>query len=106
MVVPEYWKVGAFFEKAGVNFSYVKGDRLPASATNSRPELKGRSFQAMGVSLVVHPDNPFVSTSHFNVRLLVAEKEGEDPVWWFGGGYDLTPYYGVVEDCVHWHKNC
>ena len=97
-------EAGRVFEKAGVNFSYVKGDKLPASATANRPELKGRSFQAMGVSLVIHPDNPFVPTSHANVRLLVAEKEGEEPVWWFGGGYDLTPYYGFEEDCIHWHN--
>ncbi len=94
---------GHVFEKAGVNFSHVMGASLPPSATAKRPELKGRSFQAMGVSLVVHPDNPFVPTSHANVRLLVAEKPGADPVWWFGGGYDLTPYYGFEEDCVHWH---
>lgn len=94
---------GRVFEKAGVNFSFVKGDRLPASATAKRPELEGRSFQAMGVSLVTHPDNPLVPTSHANVRLMVAEKEGDDPVWWFGGGYDLTPYYGFEEDCIHWH---
>ena len=95
---------GNLLEKAGVNFSHVRGDKLPASATARRPELEGRSFQAMGVSLVIHPDNPFVPTSHANVRLLVAEKEGEDPVWWFGGGYDLTPYYGFEADCIHWHQ--
>lgn len=95
---------GGVIEKGGVNFSHVTGGKLPASATAARPELKGRSFQAMGVSLVIHPDNPFVPTSHANVRLLVAEKEGEEPVWWFGGGYDLTPYYGFEEDCVHWHQ--
>lgn len=95
---------GAVFEKAGVNFSHVQGDALPPSASASRPELAGRSFQAMGVSLVIHPRNPYVPTSHANVRLFVAEKPGEAPVWWFGGGYDLTPYYGNVEDCVHWHR--
>ncbi|WP_370514740.1 oxygen-dependent coproporphyrinogen oxidase [Endozoicomonas sp. OPT23] len=95
---------GNIFEKGGVNFSFVKGDKLPASSTASRPELEGRSFQAMGVSLVLHPRNPLVPTSHANVRLLVAEKEGEDPVWWFGGGYDLTPYYPFEEDCLHWHQ--
>ena len=95
---------GLVIEKGGVNFSHVTGSQLPASATASRPELKGRSFQAMGVSLVIHPDNPFVPTSHANIRLLVAEKEGESPVWWFGGGYDLTPYYGFTEDCQHWHQ--
>ncbi|PLW84394.1 oxygen-dependent coproporphyrinogen oxidase [Kineobactrum sediminis] len=95
---------GAVFEKAGVNFSHVMGASLPPSATASRPELAGRSFQAMGVSLVIHPRNPYVPTSHANVRLFVAEKPGEEPVWWFGGGYDLTPYYGNREDCVHWHQ--
>lgn len=95
---------GKVFEKAGVNFSYVKGDQLPASATAHRPQMAGRSFQAMGVSLVIHPDNPFVPTSHANVRMLIAHKEGEDPIWWFGGGYDLTPYYGFEEDCQHWHQ--
>lgn len=95
---------GAVFEKGGVNFSHVFGSRLPPSASATRPELAGRSFQAMGVSLVIHPDNPFVPTSHANFRFFVAEKEGEQPVWWFGGGYDLTPYYGFDEDCRHWHK--
>lgn len=95
---------GTVIEKGGVNFSHVTGSQLPASATASRPELKGRNFQAMGVSLVIHPDNPFVPTSHANIRLLVAEKKGEPPVWWFGGGYDLTPYYGFSEDCKHWHQ--
>jgi len=95
---------GAVFEKGGVNFSHVYGDAMPASASAHRPELAGRSFQAMGVSLVIHPRNPMVPTSHANVRFFVAEKEGEEPVWWFGGGYDLTPYYGFDEDCVHWHK--
>jgi len=94
---------GAIFEKGGVNFSHVFGETLPASATAVRPELAGRSFQAMGVSLVLHPKNPYVPTSHANFRLFVAEKEGEDPVWWFGGGLDLTPYYGFEEDCLHWH---
>ncbi len=95
---------GAVIEKGGVNFSHVFGDKLPPSATQSRPELAGRTFQAMGVSLVIHPENPYVPTSHANVRFFVAEKEGEEPVWWFGGGYDLTPYYGVEEDCVFWHQ--
>ncbi|GAB3370404.1 oxygen-dependent coproporphyrinogen oxidase [Spongiibacter taiwanensis] len=94
---------GAVFEKGGVNFSHVQGDAMPASATAHRPELAGRSFQAMGVSLVMHPQNPYVPTSHANVRFFVAEKPGEEPVWWFGGGYDLTPYYGFEEDCRHWH---
>jgi coproporphyrinogen III oxidase len=96
---------GAVLEKAGVNFSHVMGDGLPASATAARPELAGRSYQAMGVSLVIHPRNPYAPTSHANVRLFVAEKPGEAPVWWFGGGYDLTPYYGFDEDCVHWHRS-
>jgi coproporphyrinogen III oxidase len=95
---------GALFEKAGVNFSHVFGSRLPASATAQRPELAGRSFQAMGVSLVIHPRNPYVPTSHANVRFFVAEKEGEEPIWWFGGGFDLTPYYGNDEDVIHWHR--
>jgi coproporphyrinogen III oxidase len=95
---------GAVFEQGGVNFSHVYGDSLPPSATAARPELAGRSFQAMGVSLVLHPNNPHVPTSHANVRLFVAEKEGAEPVWWFGGGYDLTPYYGNEEDCCHWHQ--
>ncbi|MDG1988017.1 MAG: oxygen-dependent coproporphyrinogen oxidase, partial [Halieaceae bacterium] len=95
---------GKIFEKAGVNFSLVTGDNLPPTASASRPELAGRSFKAMGVSLVIHPRNPYVPTSHANVRFFVAEKQGENPIWWFGGGYDLTPYYGVKEDCIHWHR--
>jgi coproporphyrinogen III oxidase len=95
---------GAVFEKGGVNFSHVFGASMPPSATQARPELAGRSFQAMGVSLVMHPENPYVPTSHANVRMFVAEKEGEKPVWWFGGGYDLTPYYGFEEDCQFWHQ--
>ena len=95
---------GEVFEKAGVNFSSVTGSRLPASATAHRPELAGRCFQAMGVSLVIHPNNPFVPTSHANVRLLIAYKEGAPPIWWFGGGYDLSPCYGFEEDCKHWHQ--
>ena len=95
---------GHVIEKGGVNFSHVHGDTLPPSATAARPELAGRSFEAMGVSLVIHPKNPYAPTSHANVRLFVAEKEGAEPVWWFGGGYDLTPYYGFEEDVVHWHQ--
>jgi coproporphyrinogen III oxidase len=95
---------GAVFEKAGVNFSHVRGADLPPSASASRPELAGRSYQAMGVSLVIHPCNPYVPTSHANVRMFVAEKNGEEPIWWFGGGYDLTPYYGNRQDCVSWHQ--
>jgi coproporphyrinogen III oxidase len=95
---------GGVFEKGGVNFSHVFGESMPASATAHRPELAGRSFQAMGVSLVMHPRNPHIPTSHANVRFFIAEKEGEAPVWWFGGGFDLTPYYGNDEDCRHWHQ--
>lgn len=95
---------GDVFEKAGINFSHVFGEGLPASATAHRPELAGRSFQAMGVSLVIHPRNPYIPTSHANVRFFIAEKDGTDPVWWFGGGFDMTPYYGFEEDCVHWHQ--
>src|SRR5690606_22090566 len=94
---------GDVFEKGGVNFSHVMGAQMPASATAHRPELAGRRFEAMGVSLVMHPRNPYVPTSHANVRFFIAEKEGAEPVWWFGGGYDLTPYYGFEDDCVHWH---
>ncbi|MBD1228031.1 oxygen-dependent coproporphyrinogen oxidase [Xenorhabdus griffiniae] len=94
---------GKVFERAGVNFSHISGASMPASATAHRPELAGRSYQAMGVSLVIHPLNPYVPTSHANVRFFIAEKEGELPVWWFGGGFDLTPYYGFEEDAIHWH---
>lgn len=95
---------GAVFEQAGVNYSEVHGCNLPASATAHRPELAGRQFRAMGVSLVIHPDNPYIPTSHANVRFFVAEKPGESPIWWFGGGFDLTPYYGFKQDCEHWHR--
>ncbi len=95
---------GAIFEQAGVNYSEVHGDNLPASATAQRPELAGRHFRAMGVSLVLHPDNPYIPTTHANVRFIIAEKPGEDSIWWFGGGFDLTPYYGFQEDCKHWHR--
>ena len=95
---------GAIFEQAGVNFSEVFGDNLPASASAHRPELAGRNFRAMGLSLVLHPDSPYIPTSHANVRFLVAEKAGEEPIWWFGGGFDLTPYYAFREDCIHWHR--
>ena len=95
---------GAVFEQAGVNYSEVHGSNLPASATAHRPELAGRQFRAMGVSLVIHPDNPYIPTSHANVRFFVAEKPGEEPIWWFGGGFDLTPYYGFKNDCEHWHR--
>jgi coproporphyrinogen III oxidase len=95
---------GPVLEKAGVNFSHVTGHALPPSATAQRPELDGRGFVALGVSLVIHPRNPYVPTSHANVRFFIAEKPGEAPVWWFGGGFDLTPYYGFREDAVHWHR--
>ena len=95
---------GNTFEKGGVNFSHVDGVELPPSASAARPELAGRNFQAMGVSLVIHPKNPYAPTSHANIRFFIAEKPGEAPVWWFGGGYDLTPYYGFDQDCQHWHS--
>ena len=97
---------GNVFERGGVGFSHVFGAHLPPSASASRPELAGRSFQAMGVSLVLHPRNPYVPTVHMNVRFFVAEKAGADPVWWFGGGMDLTPYYGFADDAVHFHRTC
>ncbi len=95
---------GAVFEQAGVNFSHVYGNQLPKSATAARPELEGRDFQAVGVSLVIHPHNPYIPTSHANVRFFIAEKENADPVWWFGGGFDLTPYYADKQDVIHWHQ--
>ena len=97
---------GKLFERGGVNFSHVTGNALPASATATRPELSGRSFQAMGVSLVLHPRNPYVPTVHMNVRFLMAERDGAQPVAWFGGGMDLTPYYGFEEDALHFHTIC
>ena len=97
---------GRFFERGGVNFSHVMGSAMPASATAHRPELAGRRWEAMGVSLVLHPRNPWCPTSHMNVRFFAAEKEGAEPVWWFGGGMDLTPYYGFEEDAVHFHRTC
>ena len=96
---------GSVIEQGGVNFSVVSGDKLPPSATAHRPELAGRKWQACGVSLVIHPKNPFIPTSHANVRFFIAEKEGEDPVWWFGGGFDLTPFYPFKEDVIHWHQS-
>ena len=95
---------GDVFEKAGVNFSHVKGKILPNCATNNRENLAGYEYEATGVSLVIHPSNPFVPTAHANVRFFCAKKEGSPPLWWFGGGLDLTPYYGFVEDCVSWHQ--
>ncbi len=101
---------GTLFEKAGVGFSHVSGATLPPSATASRPELTGKPFHALGVSLVIHPRNPYVPTVHMNVRFLIAGAKDasgpaiENPTWWFGGGFDLTPYYGFVEDATHWHR--
>lgn len=95
---------GAVFEKAGVGFSHVHGTQLPPSATAHRPELAGAKWQAVGVSLVIHPRNPYVPTSHANVRFFIAEPENAEPHWWFGGGFDLTPYYANESDCVHWHQ--
>lgn len=95
---------GNVFERAGVGFSHVLGNKLPPAATIAHPEAAGRTWEAMGVSLVLHPRNPFVPTVHMNIRFFVAEKEGEAPIWWFGGGMDLTPYYGFEEDAVHFHR--
>lgn len=97
---------GAVFERGGVGLSRVRGTRLPATASASRPELAGRGFDAMGVSLVLHPRNPYCPTVHMNVRCFVASKPGEAQVWWFGGGMDLTPYYGFEEDARHFHATC
>ena len=95
---------GEVVEKAGVNFSHVVGHELPKTASARRPELAGCSFEAMGVSVIVHPRNPYAPTSHANVRFFIAEREGQEAVWWFGGGFDLTPFYGFEEDAVHWHR--
>ncbi|WP_286270768.1 oxygen-dependent coproporphyrinogen oxidase [Thalassotalea hakodatensis] len=95
---------GSVIEQGGVNFSLVSGNKLPPSATAHRPELAGRTWQACGVSLVIHPKNPFIPTSHANVRFFIAEKAGEEPVWWFGGGFDLTPFYPFLDDIKHWHQ--
>ncbi len=95
---------GAVFEQAGVGYSHVFGDEMPPSATKTRPELAGRRFQAMGVSLVLHPENPYIPTTHANVRFFVAENDVDEPVWWFGGGFDLTPYYPFHDDVVAWHE--
>ncbi len=94
---------GATFEQVGVNFSHVYGEKLPASAQASRSNIADKPFEALGVSLVVHPRNPYIPTSHANVRFFMAGEPGKNPVWWYGGGYDLTPYYGFTEDCQHWH---
>ncbi len=95
---------GAVFEQAGVGFSHVFGDQMPPSATKARPEVAGRRFEAMGVSLVFHPENPYIPTTHANVRFFIAENDTDEPVWWFGGGFDLTPFYPFHEDVVHWHE--
>jgi len=97
---------GNVLERGGVLFSHVTGDRLPPSATAHRPTLVGRAWEAMGVSLVLHPRNPYAPTVHLNVRFFIARKDGVDPVWWFGGGMDLTPYYGFADDAVHFHRTC
>jgi coproporphyrinogen III oxidase len=97
---------GGVFERGGVNFSHVRGQKLPASATAKRPELAGCGFEAMGLSLVLHPRNPYAPTTHFNMRFFCAQPPGTEPVWWFGGGMDLTPYYGFTEDAVHFHRTC
>jgi len=94
---------GNIFEKGGVNFSIVQGNKMPKSASALRPELEGRKYTALGVSLVLHPENPYIPTAHSNVRFFVAEEPGKEPIWWFGGGFDLTPFYGFDEDAVHWH---
>ena len=94
---------GNVFEKGGVNFSIVEGNKMPKSATTLRPELEGRKYTALGVSLVLHPENPYIPTAHANVRFFVAEEPDKEPIWWFGGGFDLTPFYGFDEDAVHWH---
>jgi coproporphyrinogen III oxidase len=97
---------GDVLERAGVNFSDVRGSTLPPSATAARPELAGRAWRAMGVSLVAHPRNPYAPTAHMNVRMFVATREGADDAWWFGGGMDMTPYYGVDEDAIAFHRAC
>jgi coproporphyrinogen III oxidase len=97
---------GNVLERGGVLFSHVTGDQLPGSASAHRPEIKGRAWEAMGVSLVLHPRNPYAPTVHLNVRFFIAHKAGAEPIWWFGGGMDLTPYYGFAEDAVHFHRTC
>lgn len=94
---------GKVIERGGVNFSYITGDNLPPAATLKRPDLAGRKFVALGISVVIHPTNPYVPTSHANLRFFCAERKGSAPIWWFGGGFDLTPYYPFEEDCIHWH---
>ena len=101
---PRVLEGGETIEKSAVHFSHTRGQQLPAAATERRPELAGRAYEAVSVSLIVHPRNPYAPTSHMNVRFFVAGSETSEPVWWFGGGFDLTPYYGFEEDCVHWHR--
>lgn len=96
---------GNVIEKGGVNYSHIKGSKLPPAATTKRPELVGKGFDAMGVSLVIHPHNPFAPTTHMNVRFFIAGADTDSPIWWFGGGFDLTPYYGFEEDAKHWHQH-
>lgn len=95
---------GSIIERGGVNFSHVFGSQLPPSASVRRPDLAGSSFQALGISVVIHPRNPYAPTSHANLRLFVTGENEERPLWWFGGGFDLTPYYGFTEDCQYWHS--
>jgi coproporphyrinogen III oxidase len=97
---------GHVLERGGVGFSHVMGKNLPPSAAANRPQLAGRAWEAMGVSLVLHPRNPYIPTVHMNVRFFTTHAEGEEPVWWFGGGMDLTPYYGFEDDARHFHRGC
>jgi len=101
---PRVLNDGAVFERVAVNFSHAVGDTLPPAATARRPELAGRDFAAVSISLIVHPVNPYVPTCHANFRFFIAGQDRADPIWWFGGGYDLTPYYGFDEDAIHWHR--
>ena len=101
---PRILEEGPVLERAGVMFSHTVGEDMPEAATKRRPELAGRSYEAASVSLITHPRNPYAPTSHMNVRCFLSTKEGEEPVWWFGGGFDLTPYYGFEEDCISWHR--
>ena len=104
--ISRLFEEGHVFERGGVSFSHVTGNSLPPSAAANRPEIAGRTWEAMGVSLVLHPRNPYAPTVHMNVRFFIAHAEGQEPVWWFGGGMDLTPYYGFEEDAVHFHQTC
>lgn len=95
---------GNVIEHGAVNFSHVQGNKLPATATARYPELSGSQFEAIGLSLIIHPKNPYIPTTHANVRFFIATPSTQKKIWWFGGGYDLTPYYPFIEDCVHWHN--